>query len=53
MISKQFKNRTIILLYAGVVFYHIESFSENKILNNVKINEIYKIQSNEIQKNID
>ena len=27
--------------YANAVFYHIESFSANKILNNVKINEIY------------
>ena len=29
------------LLYANVVFYHTESFSEKKILNNVKINEIF------------
>ena len=28
------------LLYANVVFYHVESSLENKILNNVKINEI-------------
>ena len=27
-------------LYANVVFYHIESFSANKIINNVKIDEI-------------
>ena len=42
VISKQL-NSTIKLLYANVVFYHIESFSSNKILNNVKINEIYLI----------
>ena len=41
VISKQLKTNTIKLLYASVVFYHIESFSANKILNNVKINEIY------------
>ena len=28
------------LLYANIVLYHIESFSANKILNSVKINEI-------------
>ena len=30
------KNSIIKLLYANVVFYHIESFSANKIFNNVK-----------------
>ena len=35
------KNSTIKLLYANVVFYHIESFSANALLNNVKINEVY------------
>ena len=40
-ISKQLKNSTIKLLYVNVVFHHIESISANKILNNVKINEIY------------
>ena len=34
-------NSIIQLLHANVVFYHIEPFSANKILNNVKINEIY------------
>ena len=29
------------LLYVSVVFYRLESLSANKILNNVKINEIY------------
>ena len=29
------------VLYSNVVFYYIESFSANKIVNNVKINEIY------------
>ena len=29
------------LLHAKVVFYHIESFSANKILNNVKMNELF------------
>ena len=29
------------LLYANVLFYHIESFSANKILNNVIINELF------------
>ena len=38
------KNSTIKLLHAKVVFYHIESFSANKILNNVKKNELYLIQ---------
>ena len=40
------KNSTIKLLYANVVFYHIESFSVNKILNNIKINEIIYIKFN-------
>ena len=40
-ISKQFKNSKIKLLYANVVFYLIESFSANKILNNAKTNKIY------------
>ena len=31
------------LIYTNVVFNHIESFPANKMLNNVKINEIYKI----------
>ena len=35
-ISKQLKTA-----HANVVFYHIGSFSENRILNNVKVNEIY------------
>ena len=30
-----------LFFFANVVFYHIESFSASKILNNVKINEIY------------
>ena len=34
-ISKQLKTAQL------NVFYHIESFATNKILNNVKINEIY------------
>ena len=37
------KNSTIKLLYANVVFYHIESFSANRILNNVKINDIQEM----------
>ena len=41
VISKQLKAAQLKLLYANDVFYHIESFSANKILNNVKINEIY------------
>ena len=40
-ISKQLKNSTSKLLYANVVLCHIESCSANKILNNVKIDEIY------------
>ena len=35
------KNSTVKLLYAKVVFYHIELFSANKIFKKVKINEIY------------
>ena len=35
------QNSTIKLLLANVVFYHIESFSENEISKNVKITEIY------------
>ena len=34
------KNSITKLLYANVVLYHIKSFLTNKILNNVKINEI-------------
>ena len=37
------KNNTIKFLYANVLIYYIESFSANKILDNAKINEIYKI----------
>ena len=41
-ISKQLKTAQLsFYIYANVVFYHIESFSANKILNNVKINEIH------------
>ena len=39
-ISKHFKQHNS-AFFANVVFYHIESFSANKILNNVKINKIY------------
>ena len=41
VISKLLKKSKIKLLYANVVFNHIESFSANKILNDLKINEIY------------
>ena len=37
------RNSTLKHSYVNVVFYHIESFSANKILNIVKINEIYEM----------
>ena len=42
VISKQLKTAQV-SFYMQFFFYHIESFSANKILNNVKINDIYLI----------
>ena len=42
VISKQSKTAQLsFYMQIYVVFYHTESFSANKILDNVKINEIY------------
>ena len=41
VISKQLKTAQFSFLYANDVFYHIESFSANKILNNDNKNEIF------------
>ena len=41
VISKQLKTVRLSFYFVNVVFYHIESFYANKILNNVKIFEIF------------